>query len=226
VGLPIPSAGPLKTSMQLADVWIVKHRLGQAALDLIDVDPETFLGMVHHHTASDATEGGLHSQYEKELRRGDPSVRVLGLSACGTLVGAVSFGSHDLRLEPDTIGGRIDVVVTKPHCRGLGVGSVLVAVAAQRLVAVHGERLRHLSTIAVHPTIASLAEQLGFERVPTGKVPLYTREISAEQLVDLTTTAEQLLVSSLQSLRAQCIDCKRKAWVKPWCLPEPAGFLV
>jgi GNAT superfamily N-acetyltransferase len=204
----------------------VKHLLRQAALDLIDVDPETFLGMVHHNTASDAAERGLHSQYERELRRGDPNVRVLGLSACGTLVGAVSFGSHDLRLEPDTIGGRIDVVVTEPHCRGLGVGSVLVAAAAQRLAEIHGERLRHLSTIAVHPTIANLVEHLGFERVPTGKVPLYTRQLSAEHLVELTGTAEQLLQSSLQSLRVQCIDCKRKAWVKRWCLPGPAGFLV
>jgi GNAT superfamily N-acetyltransferase len=204
----------------------VEHLLRQAALDLIDVAPETFLGMVHHHTASDAAEFGLHSQYDKELRRGDPNVRVLGLSACGTLVGAVSFASHDLRLEPDTVGGRIDVVVTEPHCRGLGVGSLLIASAAQRLAAVHGQRLRHLSTIAVHPTIAHLVEQLGFERVPTGKVPLYTRQVCAEHLVDLNRTAEQLLLSSLRSLRAQCIDCRRNAWLKPWCLPGPAGLLV
>jgi hypothetical protein len=29
-------------------------------------------------------------------------------------------------------------------------------------------------------------------------------------------------MSSLQSLRARCLDCRRRARSNPWCLPSPA----
>ncbi len=195
--------------------------LRQAALEFVDVDAETFLRMVRHRTSSDAAKGGVRSQYEAQLARGDSSVQVLGLTACGTLVGAVSVGLVDLRLKPDTVGGRIDIVVTEPHCRGLGVGGVLVAAAIQRLITDHGPRLRHLSTIAVHPAIAHMVENLEFIRVPTGDVPLYARDVEEATIAALSKRASTLLSSSLRSLRLRCVDCRRKQWSEPWCLPSP-----
>lgn len=192
----------------------------QGRLELRSLDAETFLRRVRQHGASEAAPGGIESQYEQELLAGDPRVAILALHACDKLVGALSYATLSLRNEPGTVGGRIDVVLTDPHCRGLGIARLLMSALFVRFVDTHGERLRSFSVIAAHPVIGRFVAELGFERLETGGSDLYTLQLGAEQVADFGRRADERLTACMSALRRGCVECQRRVWTRPWCRPE------
>ncbi len=195
----------------------VSDPASERELRIAPVGSDLFLALVRRHGR--VAGGPIVSQYESELRNGAPQVGAYGLFACGRLVGALSYGRIDLP-EPKTFSGRIDVVVTEPHCRGRGVAGLLLADLLRRLLAETCPRLRHLSVIAESPSIAAYAERFGMKRQERVAAPLYSLRLDEAARRHLERAADETFANALRSLRLGCVACRRRAWGDAWCRPD------
>jgi GNAT superfamily N-acetyltransferase len=189
-------------------------------LEFGTIDAAAFLRRLRQVGSSLEVPGGVKSQYETQLLKGETDVGTWALNACGSPVAALSYGLFPLKIEPDTIGCRIDVVLTEPACRGRGLALVLISSLMVRLAEDHGSRLRSVSVVAAHPAIGRIAERFGFDRMSTNESDIYTLRLSPESMGRVTEEARRALAAPMKNLRKICVDCQRRAWVSPWCREE------
>ena len=160
----------------------------------------------------------ISSQYERELAADAADVGALGVLACGKLVGALSYGI--VRLPRDGVAGRLDVVVTDPVCRGKGIGSILITGFVGELHRRHGDELRHLSVVAMHPAVERSVAALGFEAADVGpNVPLFQVALDGKRRLQVLDGSNKVLARRLADLRTDCARCKSRR-AAPWCQPK------
>lgn len=197
-------------------------RLRQGEIEIASVEPELFFKLLRLHGRSEEAGGAIKSQYHDELLERDPAVGILGLKACGRLVAALSHADIPAKLHPGSMSARIDVVITEPQSRGLGIGGLLIAAFARRILDSHGDRLVHLSVLALHPAIARLVQGLGFSRLEGGETPLYYIKLDSETRAEFSTAVDRMLRSRMTALRTRCIQCQRLK-IYPWCEDRKSG---
>ena len=93
------------------------------------------------------------------------ALHILGLHHRGQGLGAVTFFCLDNRLRKPKGSryGRVDLVITDPAVRGLGVGRLLVACALLRLFDRNPGCIYSVSCLAAHAAIAKVLDKIGFE---------------------------------------------------------------
>lgn len=188
-----------------------------AELTVEPMKGEVFLSLVQHSAHAEEAGGKIKSQYEKELRAGDESVTAYAFRGCGKTVGALSFGVLDLPKVRGTVGGRIDVVVTPPEFRGLGIAGLLLAWIVRHAADTYGERLLHISVIAQHPTIGRYVTALGFESRQCGKIPLHSIDLTSENRPQVRAQAHRTWEDRRTALKLRCLQCQKYRRLQPWC---------
>lgn len=186
------------------------------------VSGEEFLRFIRH-AARSRESGAISTQFEGELRRGDPDVGALGIWACGAPVGAASFALIPLRFQDGGWSGRLDVVATAPEARGHGVGALLVAALMLELHQRLETRWRHVSVVAVHPAIERLARDYGLGRIEGGDTPLYFRDLDDESRTSLYGRASKEYARHRAELARECSRCQRFLAAEPWCRDPGEG---
>ena len=189
-------------------------------IEFLPIDARIFLRRLRQTGSSKEVPGGVKSQYEDALLSGDPNVSTYALTACGEPVAALSYGVIPLKMEPGTVGARIDVVLTEPACRGRGLALVLISSLIVHLAEKYGESLRSISVVAAHPAIGRIAERFDFSRMATAESDIYTLKINPDTLESVTEMARGTLTENMRDLRKVCVDCQRRSWVSPWCRDE------
>lgn len=186
-----------------------------APLELSPISGPSLLRCLEAHGKSE--HGVIDSQYQRELAADAEGVGAIGVMACGTLVGGLSYGIVPLPREG--ISGRIDVVVTDPACRGMGIGAVLITGFVTEMQQRFGDELRHLSVVAMHPAIARCVSTIGFEAADVGpNVPLHQVTLDGKRRLAVVDGASKVLARRLADLRTGCARCKSRR-ARPWCKP-------
>lgn len=196
-----------------------RQRVGKLAL--CDIEAGEYLRLLGMHGRSGSVDGRIKSQYEERLLAGDGSVGAFALEACGEVVGGLSWGEILLPCGRG-ISGRLDTVFSSSRLRGNGIGAILVSEFVRLMQERNGERLSHLSTIAVHPGVAHMVEDLGFERAGAADLPLWQADLREAGGKDVLRGADRTRQRRLSTLRQGCIDCQQKSWTTPWCSKEGA----
>ncbi|MDX2052232.1 MAG: GNAT family N-acetyltransferase [Polyangiaceae bacterium] len=191
-------------------------RKGQ--LELTDLSGSEFMSLVSQQARSEES-GSISSQYERELCRGDTHVGALGVRACDAVVGAISYGKLALPRHPGKVSLRIDVVVTRRHCRKMGIGALLIAALINKFAKELGPNLHHVSVMAVHPAMIQVFSKLNFERAAPN-VPLYSRLLNERELLDMQRQTDGIVNLKLRDLKALCVPCRRFERHAPWCAAE------
>lgn len=161
--------------------------------------------------------GAIKSQYAKELATGDESVGTLGVYGCGKLLGGMTFGFHRIPTTPDEISARIDVVVTRPEARGVGLAAIVVSSFAVAAADGNYGPTSHISVICQHPSITGIVSEMGFESVDIGSAPLYQIKLEGKPRANLLRRGSQLKTVRLARLRAQCRSCPGLGSPRAWC---------
>lgn len=187
-------------------------RLGR--LELVSWEGAGFLALVAEHARS-ADHGVIGSQYEAELRAGDPAVSCRVLTACGQPVAGVSWGY--VELPRGGVASRLDVVFVDAELRGHRLGRLAMAAWMHTSLEEHPDRLRLLTTIAVHPAVQALCERFELRREPSAPYPLHQRRLDPEARRLLGRTLRFTYQQQLGALRMRCQHCKRHRWAEPWC---------
>jgi len=195
---------------------VIAPRQGQ--LELEAMKGSDFMALVAQQARSEES-GSISSQYEQELLSNDAMVGALALKACNSTMGAISYGLVPLPRERGKFSLRIDVVVTRRHCRRLGIGTLLSAAVLSQQLGVLGENLYHASVMAVHPAMIQVFSKLGFERAAPN-VPLYSRVVQNDHLETLHRQTERVIQLRMRDLRTLCVDCRRSQAHQPWCVAE------
>ena len=93
------------------------------------------------------------------------ALHILGVYHRGQGLGVVTFFCLDNRLRKPKASryGRVDLVITDPAVRGLGVGRLLVACALLRLCDRNPGCIYSISCLAAHAAIATVLAEIGFE---------------------------------------------------------------
>jgi hypothetical protein len=189
---------------------------------LVDsVDGATFLRFVEASSYDATDESRIKSQYEKELMAGAPGFGAVGISGCGQLVAAASFGTVPLPRSA-AVSVRIDVVVTAHHVRGLGLARAAIAHLVRAQLGQHGDHLEHLSVVAVHPLIRRIVESLGFvDAAMRTSSPVLHRTIDRESRVSLRLESDRQATMAFGHLKTECARCQLRRR-GPWCAKRPA----
>jgi len=220
IRLGTPFRGRVKFVVgQAEEVGVATSRKGE--LEFGPIDPAEFMQLVRKHSFSEETGSNLSSQYEAELSNSAERVGVLGFHSCGRLVGAISYAHTELPFRPSFYEARLDVVVTLPHCRGLGIGALLMSGLFLHSIEELGERLVHYSTIALHPSVVKFVSHFGFSGISEWQAPLYSLEIDEGNRSAFAAGAREEYDKRLRRLKLQCIKCMHKSWSTPWCVPDP-----
>jgi len=114
----------------------------------------------------------------------------------------------------------LDTVVSETALRGNGLGAILMAEFVCRMKKRFGERLTHLSTIAVHPNVAHTVGALGFHSENLGATPLWQAMLTSSDCPDVVRNAKVSKQKRLAALKQKCVKCARFKWEQPWCTPE------
>jgi GNAT superfamily N-acetyltransferase len=185
-------------------------------LTLEPIAAAEFLAFAHKYSFDPVDKSRIKSQYADALTRGEPDVGVIGVRGCGELIGAISWGAVRLP-RADAVSARLDVVVTAPHCRGLGLARLLVAAFVTGMVDKFGSKIEHFSVIAVHPAVAHIVESLGFVNANMGaSSPIFHRPVDEQGRLRVVQDASSQLARKMGGLRQDCARCLwRKA--QPWC---------
>jgi hypothetical protein len=101
--------------------------LRKGLIEVRPIDPQYFLQLVRRHSFSKETGSRLSSQFEAEIRAEATRIGTLGLYCCEDLCSVLSYAHTELVHRPGHYEARLDVVLTLPHCRGLGLGGLMMA---------------------------------------------------------------------------------------------------
>ena len=196
-------------------------RLGQ--LELVPIDGNEFLVYAYTKGSSDEI-GSIGSQYEESFKNNSEDVEAFGLVACGRMVGVVSNSISIYKDNSNKVAARLDLVITDPDCRGLGIGALLVSSLFLRLVNKYQERLISLTTIAAHPAVLHCVKKIGFKAAKEmSKVPVYSRELSDEDRGAFLHQVEEEYQDRISRLKLLCIKCQdRRKIFAPWCVGKSA----
>ncbi|MFT5286362.1 MAG: hypothetical protein ACI8TQ_002530 [Planctomycetota bacterium] len=168
---------------------------------------EEYLTQLFRHSHTEATGARIHSQFEENLREGDPTVGVLGLYCCEQFAGGITYGHRPLPHRPEFYSARLDTVLTVGKYREVGLGSVLMAGLFNHSVLTLGDRLRHYSTIAMHPNVGHYVSRFGFTSLAHGDTPLYSLCLEDAEARDKFYAAATLdYKKRMQSFRSKCLD--------------------
>ncbi len=200
----------------------VQTDMTAAPLALTPLDGPKFLHFLSRHGRSEAA-GPISSQYEKELREGDAEHGAFLFSACGNPVAALSYGRVPLPRRSGAFSGRLDTVVARDDLRGNGLGGILMCEFIVRLHDDGQAGLAHLSTVAVHPSVASWATRMGFDRARADKVPLFQVDLeSPKRRLEIVGRAKAELRKRMVSLSRRCGMCMRSRGQNAWCGGTPS----
>ena len=140
-----------------------------------EVSSEDFLRFISV-AARSAEVGPVGTQYEKriekDLLQGEPKIYLVGIRVEQRLVAAMSYGVHSLPRGAG-LSMRIDLVMTRPNCRGKGLGSAVMAHSVLRVLDSYRKSFTHLSVIAQHPVVGHFVERLGCNRISAVSHPIY-----------------------------------------------------
>lgn len=190
--------------------------LRQGNLDFRRVSAKVFLHFVKGKGRSPEA-GPIGSQYEEEFKANSQKVGAFGLYACGELVGLISYGLTHLRSDLGGIGVKLDVVVTHPAIRGMGIGALLIAYLFDYISNEFGKNLQSVSTVAVHPLVARCVSRYGLKEPPAfSKTPLYTLSLGDQERKYFAELAENEIRRRIYKLRQACGECKSMN-CPPWC---------
>lgn len=133
--------------------------------------------------------------------RPEPDILVLRLE--GHPAGVTSFlvETNVQRPAPPRKYARIDLVITEPDARGLGVGRLMLLSVLIHLLETEGTNLYSISCLAAHPAIEHVLGQLDFGEKPSADHGLHAE---AQQYKHMEIRLDQ---STLE-------DYKRKVLVK------------
>ncbi len=137
---------------------------------------------------------------EVHLRQ-EPDILVLRMG--GQPAGATSFlvETNVKRPVPPRKYARIDLVITEPDARGLGVGRLMLLGVLTHLLETEGTNLYSISCLAAHPAIEHVLGQLSFEEKPSADHGLHA---DAQQYKHMEIRLDQ----------GKLDDYKRKVLVK------------
>ena len=190
-------------------------------LELAPMPVDEYLTQLFRHSHTEATGARIHSQFEENLKQGDPTVGVLGLYCCGKFAGGITYGHHPLPHRPEFYSARLDTVLTVNGLRGLGLGSFLMAGLFNHSVETLGDKLRHYSTIAMHPNVGHYVKRFGFVGLAHSETPLFSLCLEDEAAREKFFAAATLdFKKRRQSLRSKCLKCMQFSWSTPWCEPK------
>ena len=191
-------------------------------LELRPMPVDEYLTQLFRHSKTEETGARIHSQFEDDLKAGDPTVGVLGLYSCDELAGGITYGYRPLPHRPEFFSARLDTVLTVAKFRGMGLGSVLMGGLFSHSVETLGDSLRHYSTIAMHPNVGHFVERFGFIGLNHGDTPLYSLCLEEQEARTKFAAAATLAHKKrMQSLRSKCLKCMQYSWSTPWCNPKP-----
>ena len=143
---------------------------------------------------------------------------IYGIHLCEVPVGVISYGITELPRYKAAVEARFDVVVVSPNVREMGVGGLLMAHLFKMLVSDYAERLRFVSTVAVHPAVAGYIVKYGFQGSPKlSATPLFTIELNEEGRNRFVKIADNEIARRSYKLRQRCRDCIQNR-SEPWCL--------
>lgn len=84
------------------------------------------------------------------------------------------------RRDPADLFARIDIVVVEPRFRGLGFGKLLVLAALVHVLDAYEGRLYSISSLAAHPAMERILEQVGFTGTPRANRDFVHEELKLE----------------------------------------------
>lgn len=191
-------------------------KLRQAEFSFRPVDKSTFFWFLTNRGRSEI--GPVGTQFEKEIKANSEKVGIYGLYLCDIPTGVISYGITDLPRYENSVEARFDVVVASPNVRGMGVGGLIMAHLFKSLVLNYEDRLKFVSTVAVHPAVASHIVKYGFQGSPKfSTTPLFTIELTDEGRNRFVEVAENEIAKRSYKLRQRCSDCVQNR-SEPWCL--------
>jgi GNAT superfamily N-acetyltransferase len=187
---------------------------------IVDVEPAEFRSMAAQFARSQDV-GPVGSQYEERIRAGtlagEPEVGLLGIRAEETLLCAMSYGIHTLPRDRG-YSARIDLVITRPNCRGRGLGGVVMSAFFRKMFEQHGEKLVHFSVVAQHPAIEHFVVRNGFHRFEGAQAPIFELHVD-EALRSALDRKSSALIHSRFDLLAE----ETSAWWKSDAPPQKTG---
>lgn len=191
------------------------------ALSVGPVAGADFLRFIEHSSFDPTDKSRIKSQYERELLDAKAGFGALGITGCGQLVSAASYGTVQLP-RPGAVSVRIDVVATVPHARGLGLARATVAHLLLENLDRHGSALEHASVVAVHAVIRRIVESLGFvESTMRTSFPVLQITLDDAARAKLRAELQRQATLSLRHAKSECARCalRRRG---PWCKASAA----
>lgn len=182
---------------------------------------EDFFRLARRAAFAEEAGGWVGSQYEKQILAGEGSVGTIGLYGCDQLVGAMSWGEH--RLPRGGVSGRIDLVITEPGYRGLGIAKITMGTFVHDTEQRHGTGLEHLSVIAQHPAIGHIVRGWGFVATQCGSAPLHQIGLDGPKRAEVLGRIRNDTRERLSNLKMSCLQCKKHRWHQAWCRPQEAA---
>ena len=193
----------------------------EGRVELFNVEPQVFLDFIFRFARSEEI-GVVGSQFENEIKTKAPNVGVLGLYACDALVAVLSYYISRSSREQNLVSSKLDIVVTLPQCRKLGVGALLIAYYFETILKKYGEQLATISVTAEHPGVVKTLVKYGFNRPAEFiKSPLVSLEITDKNRRDhFCKTLQQELTNRHRAVKLKCLNCQRFSYKTPWCRSE------
>lgn len=190
----------------------------QATFYFDDIRNEDFLYFLRSQGNSKVV-GPVGTQYEKELQNKTDEVKIFAFYACDEIVGAISFSVQNLPYDKESVGLRLDTVITAKNCRGHGVGSLLISEMFRKVITEFGEKIKVISTVAVHPGVAKCMSDYSFDLpMENSSTPRFHLSLdSIEKYNSLKNKVEKELLSRHQDLKLKCFECKTNRGGTPWC---------
>ena len=218
---PLNRVGASRGGGAGADV-VTMDVLRKGIIEIRPVPPQKFLNLVRRFSYSRETGSRLSSQFEPEILAGSERVGTLGLYCCDNLNAVLSYAHTELVHRPGAFEARLDVVLALPHCRGLGLGSLMMSAFFQNAIDALGDRLAHCSTIALHPSVVRHVTRLGFQNLGEGQAPLYSMSVDDQNRSGFDSAVRLDYRRRLRALRQDCGQCMLRSYAKPWCVEEAA----
>lgn len=200
---------------------VKKTKKGEVRFEFLESD---VLLKFFQKNAKSNNVGRVTTCAEEELKSDGPRAGGYGIFACDDLIGSISFEITPSKLNPGFFSAKLDLVTVVENVRGMGIGTLLMSSLYLRLGHYFGDRLIHLSTTAVHPSVGHFMTHLGLTTAnPMDEGPLYT--ITFQNLIELKTfmeLCEKEVYERITRLRLDCIRCMSFTRpLAPWCYKAP-----